>query len=61
MRKKLAKRMSMDDIHEICFLAQGERNDGIKAKLYDLTFDNDNRVALNEKPCRPAWLLPKGR
>ena len=47
MRKKLANRMNMDDIHEICFLAQGERNDGIKAKLYDLTFDNDNRVALN--------------
>ena len=37
----------MDDIHEICYLAQGERNDVIKAKLYDLTFDNDNRVALN--------------
>ena len=35
MRKKLNKRMCMDDIHEICFLAQGERNDGIKAKLYD--------------------------
>lgn len=47
MRKKLNKRMCMDDIHEICFLAQGERNDGIKAKLYDLTFDEDNRVALN--------------
>lgn len=47
MRKKLAKRMSMDDIHEICFMAQGDRNDGIKAKLYDLTFDEDNRVALN--------------
>lgn len=47
MRKKLANRMNMDDIHEICFLAQGERNDGIKAKLYDLTFDEDNRVALN--------------
>ena len=47
MRKKLANRMNMDDIHEICFLAQGERNDGIKAKLYDLTVDEDNRVALN--------------
>ena len=47
MRKKLANRMSMDDIHEICSLAQGERNDGIKAKLYDLTFDKDNRIALN--------------
>ena len=47
MRKKLANRMSMDDIHEICSLAQGERNDGIKAKLYDLTFDKNNRIALN--------------
>lgn len=47
MRKKLAKRISIDDIHEICFMAQGERNDGVKAKLYDLTFDEDERVALN--------------
>ena len=47
MRKKLNKKLCMDDIYEICFLAQGERNDGIKAKLYDLTFDEDNRVALN--------------
>ena len=47
MRKKLTKRISIDDIHEICFMAQGERNDGVKAKLYDLTFDEDERVALN--------------
>ena len=47
MRKKLNKRMCMDDIYEICFLTQGERNDGIKAKLYDLTFDKDERIATN--------------
>ena len=47
MRKKLNKKLCMDDIYEICFLTQGERNDGIKAKLYDLTFDKDERIATN--------------
>ena len=45
MRKKLNKRMCMDDIHEICILCHG--NSRKKAELYQLTFDEDERVATN--------------
>ena len=51
MRKKLNKRMCMDDIHEICFLTQGERNNRSKAKLYKLTFDEEERVSTNALWC----------
>ena len=37
----------MDNIHELCFLTQGERNDHRKEELYQLTFDEDERVAIN--------------
>ena len=37
----------MDDIHEMCFLTQGERNNKSKAKLYKLTFDENERVSTN--------------
>lgn len=47
MRKRLAKRMSVNDILEICFLTQGEENNGRKEMLYELTFDGDDRVAFN--------------
>ena len=36
----------MDNIHELCFLTQGEENNHRKEELYRLTFDEDNRVAL---------------
>ena len=45
MRKKLNKRMCMDDIHEICILCHG--NSRKKAELYQLIFDEDERVATN--------------
>ena len=47
MRKKLIGKISMDNIHELCFLTQSERNDHRKEELYLLTFDEDERVAIN--------------
>ena len=47
MRQKLIGRTSMDRIHELCILTQGERNDHRKEGLYQLTFDEDERVAMN--------------
>ena len=47
MRKKLAGRISMDNIHELCFLTQGKRNDHRKEELYLLTFDEDEHVTFN--------------
>lgn len=35
------------NIHELCFLTQGEENNHRKEELYWLTFDEDNRVAFN--------------
>ena len=45
MRKKLNKRICMDDIYEICILSHG--NNRKKAELYQLIFDEDERVATN--------------
>ena len=45
MRKKLNKKLCMDDIYEICILTHG--NNCKKANLYQLTFDEDERVATN--------------
>ena len=45
MRKKLNKKLSMDDIYEICILCHG--NSRKKAELYQLIFDEDERVATN--------------
>lgn len=47
MKQKLIGRISMDNIHELCFLTQGEENNHRKEELYRLTFDEDNRVAFN--------------
>jgi hypothetical protein len=47
MKQKLIGRISMDNIHELCFLTQGEENNNRKEELYRLTFDEDNRVAFN--------------
>ena len=43
MRKKLNKKLCMDDIYEICILCHG--NSRKKAELYQLIFDEDERVA----------------
>ena len=45
MRKKLNKKLCMDDIYEICILCHG--NSRKKAELYQLIFDEDDRVATN--------------
>lgn len=45
MRKKLNKRICMDDIYEICILSHG--NNRRKTELYQLTLDEDERVATN--------------
>ena len=45
MRKKLNKNLCMDDIYEICILCHG--NSRKKAELYQLIFDEDERVATN--------------
>ena len=47
MREKLTGRLSQDDIMELCFLTQSERNNHRKEELYQLTFDEDERVAFN--------------
>ena len=45
MRKKLNKRICMDDIYEICILTHG--NNRLKAHLYQLTFDEDEQISTN--------------
>lgn len=45
MRKKLNKKLCMDDIYENCILTHG--NNRKKAELYQLIFDEDERVATN--------------
>ena len=45
MRKKLNKKLCMDEIYEICILCHG--NSRKKAELYQLIFDEDERVATN--------------
>ena len=47
MKQKLIGRISMDNIHELCFLTQGKENNHRKEDLYRLTFDEDDRVAFN--------------
>ena len=42
----------MDNIHELCFLTQGKENNHRKEELYQLTFDEDDRVA--SMPCMPC-------
>lgn len=43
----LAHRLSQDEIKEICVLAHGKHNDHLKEQLYQLTLDDDRRVAVN--------------
>lgn len=47
MKFSLINRLSQSDIHELCALTQGERNNSLKEQLYKLTFDSDRRVATN--------------
>ena len=47
MKSLLSHRLSMDEINDICLLVQGEQNHSLKEQLYQLTFDDDRRVAVN--------------
>ena len=47
MKFSLINRLSQSDIHELCALTQGERNNSLKEQLYKLTFDSDRRGATN--------------
>lgn len=47
MKSLLSHRLSMDGINDICLLVQGEQNHSLKEQLYQLTLDNDRRVAVN--------------
>ena len=47
MKTLLSHRLSMDGINDICLLVQGEQNHSLKEQLYQLTLDNDRRVAIN--------------
>ena len=47
MKYLLSHRLSMDGINDICLLVQGEQNHSLKEQLYQLTLDNDRRVAVN--------------
>ena len=47
MKSLLSHRLSMDEIKDVCLLVQGEQNHSLKEQLYQLTLDNDRRVAVN--------------
>ena len=47
MKYLLSHRLSMDGINDICLLVQGEQNHSLKEQLYQLTLDDDRRVATN--------------
>ena len=47
MREKLLGKIGLNGICEICSMTQGKGNDHRKEKLYQLTFDEDDRVAFN--------------
>ena len=47
IRKKLQGKIGLPDIHKIYLMTQGKENDHRKEELYQLTFDEDDRVAFN--------------
>ena len=47
MKESLTNRLSQDELHGLCALTQGEQNNHLKEELYQLTLDNDRRVAIN--------------
>lgn len=66
IRNKLTQRLSADDIHEICFYTQGERNNSHKEKLYACIKDGDEKVSYNAlwvfthfDPYNFQWLAPR--
>lgn len=66
IRNKLTQRLSADDIHEICFYTQGERNNSYKEELYACIKDGDEKVSYNAlwvfthfDPYNFQWLAPR--
>ena len=47
MRKILQDKICMNDINKICIMTQGKENDHRKEELYQLTFDENDRVSFN--------------
>ena len=47
MRKILQDKINMNDINKICIMTQGKENDHRKEELYQLTFDENDRVSFN--------------
>ena len=47
MRNQLINRLSINDIYSLCLQTQGKENNCLKEELYQLTFDENDRVAFN--------------
>ena len=47
MRNQLKNRLSINDIYSLCLQTQGKENNCLKEELYQLTFDENERVAYN--------------
>lgn len=47
MKYLLSHRLSMDEIKDVCLLVQGEQKHSLKEQVFQLTLDNDRRVATN--------------
>lgn len=47
MRNQLINRLSINDIYSLCLQTQGKENNYLKEELYQLTFDENERVAFN--------------
>ena len=49
MRNQLKNRLSINDIYSLCLQTQGKENNRLKEELYQLTFDENERVAFNAR------------
>ena len=47
MKTLLTHRLSLSEIKQLCALTHGARNNHLKEELYQLTLDDDRRVAIN--------------
>ncbi len=47
MRNQLINRLSINDIYSLCLQTQDKENNCLKEELYQLTFDENERVAFN--------------
>ena len=47
MRNQLINRLSINDIYSLCLQTQSKENNCLKEELYQLTFDENERVAFN--------------